>query len=186
LEHVPGVYPDPGGGSVATDDAYSRSLSSPGRRNEDNHSLKRSIEVVQFRGRGKPAPREWLTYEEARRLVGLSPTPMWKLVTSGSVKGARVGHSVLFPRKPLPGIAMPEQQRARVLNGIARLLETERDPERLAMLEPFAVQMGFRFVEAETDAVFRLDAAGGDYPRDDAAASFIHQTLGKRKEAHIR
>ena len=59
-----------------------------------------------------------------------------------TVKGARVGHSVLFPRKPLPGIAMPEQQRARVLNGIARLLETERDPERLAMLEPFAVQVG--------------------------------------------
>ena len=182
-------------------------------RNEDNHSLKRSIEVVQFRGREKPAPRKWLTYEEARRLVGLSPTTMWKLVNSSSVKGARVGHSVLFPRKPLPGIAMPEQQRARVLNGIARLLETERDPERLAMLEPFAVQVSLirvvdrgwvldfcqrpdqeeylldaesRFVEAETDAVFRLDAAGSDYPRNDATASFIYQTLGKRKEAHIR
>jgi hypothetical protein len=100
-----------------------------------------------------------------------------------------------------------------VFNGIARLLETERDPERLAMLEPFAVQASLirvvdrgwvldfcqrpdqeeylldaesRFVEAETDAVFRLDAAGADYPRNDATASFIYQTLGKRKEAHIR
>jgi hypothetical protein len=81
------------------------------------------------------------------------------------------------------------------------------------MLEPFAVQVGLmhvvdrgrvldfcqrpdqeeylldaesRFVEAETDAVFRLDAAGADYPRDDVAASFIYQTLGAPKEAHIR
>ena len=38
--------------------------------------------------------REWLTYEEARRLVGLSRTTLWKLVRSGSVKGARVGRSV--------------------------------------------------------------------------------------------
>ncbi len=89
------------GGSVATDDAYPRSLSSPGMRNEDNHSLKRSIEVVQFRGREKPAPREWLTYEEARRLVGLSPTTLWKLVRSGSVKGARVGRSVRINRTSL-------------------------------------------------------------------------------------
>ena len=65
--------------------------------------------------------RERLTYEEARRLVGPSPTTLWKLVRAGSVKGARVGRSVLFPRKPLPGIAIPEQQRARVLNGIAHL-----------------------------------------------------------------
>ncbi len=65
--------------------------------------------------------RERLTYEEARRLVGPSPTTLWKLVRAGFVKGARVGHSVLFPRKPLPGIAIPEQQRARVLNGIAHL-----------------------------------------------------------------
>jgi hypothetical protein len=65
--------------------------------------------------------RERLTYEEARRLGGLSPTTLWKLVRSGSVKGARVGHSVLFTRKPPPGIAIPEQQRARVLNGIAHL-----------------------------------------------------------------
>lgn len=43
-----------------------------------------------------------------------------------------------------------------------------------------------RFVEAETDAVFRLDAASVDYLRDDATASFIYQTLGKSKKAHIR
>jgi hypothetical protein len=43
-----------------------------------------------------------------------------------------------------------------------------------------------RFVEAETDAVFRLDAAGADYPRDDVAASFIYQTLGAPKEDNIR
>jgi excisionase family DNA binding protein len=45
--------------------------------------------------------REWLTYEEARRLVGLSRTSLWKLVNSGSVTGARVGRSVRINRTSL-------------------------------------------------------------------------------------
>jgi excisionase family DNA binding protein len=45
--------------------------------------------------------REWLTYEEARRLVGLSRTTLWKLVRSGSVKGAQVGRSVRINRTSL-------------------------------------------------------------------------------------
>ena len=52
--------------------------------------------------------------------------------------------------------------------------------------EEYLLDAESRFVEAETDAVFRLDAAGADYPRNDATASFIYQTLGKPKEAHIR
>jgi excisionase family DNA binding protein len=45
--------------------------------------------------------REWLTYEEARRLVGLSRTTLWKLMSSGSVKGARVDRSVWNNRTSL-------------------------------------------------------------------------------------
>jgi len=45
--------------------------------------------------------REWLTYQEARRLVGLSRTTLWKLVNSGSVTGARVGRSVRINRTSL-------------------------------------------------------------------------------------
>jgi hypothetical protein len=58
--------------------------------------------------------------------------------------------------------------------------------QRPADQEEYLLDAESRFVEAETDAVFRLDAAGADYPWDDAAALFIYQTLGKRKEAHIR
>lgn len=45
--------------------------------------------------------REWLTYEEAWRLVGLSRTTLWKLVRSGSVKGARVDRSERINRTTL-------------------------------------------------------------------------------------
>jgi excisionase family DNA binding protein len=46
-------------------------------------------------------PREWLSYEEARRLVGLSRTTLYRLVESGTVKGARIGRSVRINRASL-------------------------------------------------------------------------------------
>ena len=45
--------------------------------------------------------REWLSYEEARRLVGLSRTMLYRLVESGAVKGARIGRSVRISRVSL-------------------------------------------------------------------------------------
>ena len=45
--------------------------------------------------------REWLSYEEARRVVGLSRTTLYRLVESGAVKGARIGRSVRINRASL-------------------------------------------------------------------------------------
>jgi excisionase family DNA binding protein len=46
-------------------------------------------------------PREWLSYEEARCLVGLSRTTLYRLVESGAVRGARIGRSVRINRASL-------------------------------------------------------------------------------------
>ena len=53
-------------------------------------------------------PREWLSYEEARRLVGLSRSTLYRLVESGVVKGSRIGRSVRINRTSLE--AYMEQQ----------------------------------------------------------------------------
>lgn len=45
--------------------------------------------------------REWLGYEEARRLTGLSRTTLYRLVKIGEVKGARIGRSVRINRASL-------------------------------------------------------------------------------------
>jgi excisionase family DNA binding protein len=45
--------------------------------------------------------REWLGYEEARRLVGLSRTTLYRLVKTGEIKGARIGRSVRINRASL-------------------------------------------------------------------------------------
>ncbi len=45
--------------------------------------------------------REWLSYEEARRLVGLSRTTLYRLTKSGAVKGAQIGRSVRINRTSL-------------------------------------------------------------------------------------
>ena len=47
--------------------------------------------------------REWLGYEEARRLVGLSRTTLYRLIASGEVKAARIGRSVKINRTSLEG-----------------------------------------------------------------------------------
>jgi excisionase family DNA binding protein len=45
--------------------------------------------------------REWLGYEEARRLVGLSRTTLYRLVKIGEIKGARIGRTVKINRASL-------------------------------------------------------------------------------------
>ena len=43
----------------------------------------------------------WLTYQEAQRLVGLGRTTLWRLVSAGEVKSARIGRAVRINRRSL-------------------------------------------------------------------------------------
>lgn len=45
--------------------------------------------------------REWLSYEESRRLVGLSRTTLYRLVKAGEIRGAQIGRSVRINRASL-------------------------------------------------------------------------------------
>ena len=42
----------------------------------------------------EPIQHEWISYPEAERYSGLSHTTLWRYVTSGQLKAARVGRSV--------------------------------------------------------------------------------------------
>ena len=42
----------------------------------------------------RPVQQEWLSYAEAKRYSGLSHTTLWRLVTSGEIRAARIGRSV--------------------------------------------------------------------------------------------
>jgi excisionase family DNA binding protein len=42
----------------------------------------------------EPVQREWVDYPEAGRYSGLSHTTLWRYVSSGELKAARVGRSV--------------------------------------------------------------------------------------------
>lgn len=42
----------------------------------------------------EPVQQEWISYPEAERYSGLSHTTIWRYVTSGQLKAARVGRSV--------------------------------------------------------------------------------------------
>jgi excisionase family DNA binding protein len=42
----------------------------------------------------QPVQQEWVSYPEAERYSGLSHTTLWRYVTSGELKAARVGRSV--------------------------------------------------------------------------------------------
>jgi excisionase family DNA binding protein len=44
--------------------------------------------------RGEPVAQEWITYPEAERYSGLSHTTLWRYVSRGELKAARVGRSV--------------------------------------------------------------------------------------------
>jgi excisionase family DNA binding protein len=45
--------------------------------------------------------REWLSYEEARRMVGLSRTTLYRLARSGEIRAAQIGRSVRLDRSSL-------------------------------------------------------------------------------------
>ena len=45
--------------------------------------------------------REWLTYAEAGRMVGLSRVTLWKLVSADEVEAARIGRAVRINRESL-------------------------------------------------------------------------------------
>jgi excisionase family DNA binding protein len=45
--------------------------------------------------------REWLTYAEAGRMVGLSRVTLWKLVSADEVEAARIGRAVRISRESL-------------------------------------------------------------------------------------
>jgi excisionase family DNA binding protein len=42
----------------------------------------------------EPVQQMWVSYPEAERYSGLSHTTLWRYVTSGELKAARVGRSV--------------------------------------------------------------------------------------------
>jgi excisionase family DNA binding protein len=42
----------------------------------------------------EPVQQEWVSYPEAERYSGLSHTALWRYVTSGELKAARIGRSV--------------------------------------------------------------------------------------------
>ena len=45
--------------------------------------------------------REWVTYKQAEELSGLSRTTLWRLVSAGEVKAAKVGRAVRINRQSL-------------------------------------------------------------------------------------
>jgi excisionase family DNA binding protein len=47
--------------------------------------------------------REWLTYAEAQAVSGLGRTTLWKLLSAGEIKAARVGRAVRINRRSLDG-----------------------------------------------------------------------------------
>ena len=42
----------------------------------------------------EPVQQEWISYPEAERYSGLSHTTLWRYVSRGELKAARVGRSV--------------------------------------------------------------------------------------------
>jgi len=45
--------------------------------------------------------REWITYKQAEELSALSRTMLWKLLSAGEIKAARVGRAVCINRHSL-------------------------------------------------------------------------------------
>jgi excisionase family DNA binding protein len=43
--------------------------------------------------------REWVTYRQAEELTGLSRTTLWKLLSAGEIKAARIGRAVRINRR---------------------------------------------------------------------------------------
>jgi excisionase family DNA binding protein len=45
--------------------------------------------------------REWVTYKQAEELSGLSRTTLWKLLSAGEIKAARIGRAVRIKRRSI-------------------------------------------------------------------------------------
>jgi len=45
--------------------------------------------------------REWVTYKEAERMVGLSRTTLWKAINAGDVEYRKIGRAVRINRASL-------------------------------------------------------------------------------------
>ena len=45
--------------------------------------------------------RQWLSYREAQELAGIGRTKLWELLSSGCIKGAKIGRSVRISRTSL-------------------------------------------------------------------------------------
>ena len=45
--------------------------------------------------------QEWVTYKQAEELSGLSRTTLWKLLSAGEIKAARIGRAVRINRRSL-------------------------------------------------------------------------------------
>jgi excisionase family DNA binding protein len=45
--------------------------------------------------------REWVTYKQAEEISGLSRTTLWKLLSVGEIKAARIGRAVRIKRRSL-------------------------------------------------------------------------------------
>jgi excisionase family DNA binding protein len=61
--------------------------------------------------------REWVSYPEAEQFCELSHTTIWRLVTNGHIKSARVGRSV---RIHLPSLRRFMEERAEASRGDLR------------------------------------------------------------------
>jgi excisionase family DNA binding protein len=49
-----------------------------------------------------PIDREWITYKEASEVAGgLSRTTLWKLISAGDIRAAKIGSRVLLCRGSL-------------------------------------------------------------------------------------
>ena len=46
-------------------------------------------------------PRNWVTYSEAQVITGLGRTSLWKLVSAGEIRAARIGRTVRISRQSL-------------------------------------------------------------------------------------
>lgn len=58
--------------------------------------------------------REWISYSEATQYCGLSHTTLWRHVTNGDIKAARIGRSV---RIHLPSLRRFMEERAEASRG---------------------------------------------------------------------
>ena len=48
-----------------------------------------------------PMEREWINYREASEFSGLSRTTLWRLISTGEIRAAKIGKAVRISRRSL-------------------------------------------------------------------------------------